>query len=78
LFGALALAACGDDATRAGERSDRLATLPIAAGSVTTSGTRGSYMAVQFHSRIRPGDGVGVDAGYYCARIRCVMRWVAA
>ena len=71
LFGALALAACGNDATSAGERSDRLATLPIAAGSVTTSGiSAGGYMAVQFHvahSSLVSGVGVVAAGPYYCA-----------
>jgi poly(3-hydroxybutyrate) depolymerase len=71
LCGALALAACGDDTTRASRRGDRLATLPIAAGSVTTSGiSAGGYMAVQFHvahSSVVGGVGVVAAGPYYCA-----------
>jgi poly(3-hydroxybutyrate) depolymerase len=67
---ALGLAGCGDD-DAARERGDRLAALPIAAGSVTTSGiSAGGYMAVQFHvAHSSTVSGVGVLAAgpYYCA-----------
>jgi poly(3-hydroxybutyrate) depolymerase len=52
-------------------RGDRLAALPIAAGSVTTSGiSAGGYMAVQFHvahSSLVNGVGVVAAGPYYCA-----------
>ncbi len=71
LFGALALTACGDHATSASKNGDRLAALPIAAESVTTSGiSAGGYMAVQFHvahSSLVSGVGVVAAGPYYCA-----------
>jgi poly(3-hydroxybutyrate) depolymerase len=71
LVGVLALTACDGGATRAGKRSDRLASLPVAAGSVTTSGiSAGGYMAVQFHvahSSVVSGVGVVAAGPYYCA-----------
>ncbi len=67
---ALALAGCGGsdaDATR----SDRLAPLPVAAGSVTVSGiSAGGYMAVQVHvahSALVNGVGVVAAGPYFCA-----------
>ncbi len=71
LFSALALAGCGDHDASAGKRGDRLAALPIAAGSVTASGiSAGGYMAVQFHvahSSLVHGVGVVAAGPYYCA-----------
>jgi len=71
LFGALALTACGDHETSTRKSSDRLAALPIAADSVTTSGiSAGGYMAVQFHvahSSLVNGVGVVAAGPYYCA-----------
>lgn len=65
------LASCGRDggAARAG---DRLAALPVAAGSVTVSGpSAGGYMAVQFHvanSALVQGAGIFAAGPYDCAR----------
>lgn len=70
LLGALALAGCGADSSKAGH-GDRLAALPIAAGSVTASGiSAGGYMAVQLHvahSALVNGVGVVAAGPYYCA-----------
>ncbi len=71
LSGVLALGGCNGSDNSAGPRGDRLAALPIAAGSVTTSGiSAGGYMAVQFHvahSSLVNGVGVVAAGPYYCA-----------
>ena len=71
LLGALALTGCGGNDAGADQHGDRLAALPIAAGSVTTSGiSAGGYMAVQFHvahSALVNGVGVLAAGPYYCA-----------
>ncbi|MEY2920225.1 MAG: hypothetical protein RL261_1530 [Pseudomonadota bacterium] len=71
LLGALALCACGGSEPDAGKHGDRLAALPIAAGSVTASGiSAGGYMAVQLHvahSALVNGVGVVAAGPYYCA-----------
>ncbi|MGL6223784.1 MAG: extracellular catalytic domain type 2 short-chain-length polyhydroxyalkanoate depolymerase, partial [Steroidobacteraceae bacterium] len=67
---ALALAGCGGGAPDAA-RSDRLAPLPVADGSVTVSGiSAGGYMAVQVHvahSSLVNGVGVIAAGPYFCA-----------
>ncbi len=71
LLSALALAGCGAGDSSAAKHGDRLAALPIAAGSVTTSGiSAGGYMAVQLHvahSALVNGVGVVAAGPYYCA-----------
>ena len=71
LSGVLALGGCNGSDGSAGPRGDRLDALPIAAGSVTTSGiSAGGYMAVQFHvahSSLVNGVGVVAAGPYYCA-----------
>ena len=71
LLSALALAGCGGGDSSAAKHGDRLAALPIAAGSVTTSGiSAGGYMAVQLHvahSALVNGVGVVAAGPYYCA-----------
>lgn len=71
LSGVLALGGCNGGDSSTGSRGDRLAALPIAAGSVTTSGiSAGGYMAVQFHvahSSLVNGVGVVAAGPYYCA-----------
>ena len=70
LLGALVLTGCGGDSSAA-RHGDRLAALPIAAGSVTASGiSAGGYMAVQLHvahSALVSGVGVIAAGPYYCA-----------
>jgi len=72
LFGALALAGCNGSDSGAQPRGDRLAALPVAADSITTSGiSAGGYMAVQFHvahSALVSGVGVVAAGPYYCAQ----------
>ena len=72
LFGALALAGCNGSDSGADPRGDRLAALPVAADSITTSGiSAGGYMAVQFHvahSSLVSGAGVLAAGPYYCAQ----------
>lgn len=71
LSGVLALGGCNGSDGSVGPRGDRLDALPIAAGSVTTSGiSAGGYMAVQFHvahSSLVNGVGVVAAGPYYCA-----------
>jgi poly(3-hydroxybutyrate) depolymerase len=67
-----ALVACGSgDDRRAPGPTDRLASVPVAADSVTVSGfSAGGYMAVQFHvahSSLVQGAGVFAAGPYYCA-----------
>ncbi len=72
LSGALMLAGCSSSDSSADPRGDRLAALPVAAGSITTSGiSSGGYMAVQFHvahSALISGVGVLAAGPYYCAQ----------
>jgi len=70
LIAALVVAGCGGgDADAA--RGDRLAPLPVTAGSVTVSGiSAGGYMAVQVHvahSSLVNGVGVVAAGPYFCA-----------
>ena len=71
LPGVLALPGCSGGDSSAVAQDDRLAALPIAAESVTTSGiSAGGYMAVQFHvahSSLVNGVGVVAAGPYYCA-----------
>ena len=71
LLSALVLTGCGSGDSSAARNGDRLAALPIAAGSVTASGiSAGGYMAVQLHvahSALVNGVGVVAAGPYYCA-----------
>jgi poly(3-hydroxybutyrate) depolymerase len=71
LLGSLALAGCGAGDSGAAKDGERLSALPIAAGSVTTSGiSAGGYMAEQLHvahSALVNGVGVIAAGPYYCA-----------
>lgn len=71
LLGALVLTGCGAGDSSEARDGDRLAALPIAAGSVTASGiSAGGYMAVQLHvahSALVNGVGVVAAGPYYCA-----------
>jgi poly(3-hydroxybutyrate) depolymerase len=72
LSGVLALTGCNGSDSSAGPPSDRLAAVPVAADSLTTSGiSAGGYMAVQFHvahSSLVNGVGVLAAGPYYCAQ----------
>ena len=71
LLSALVLSGCGAGDSSEARQGDHLAALPIAAGSVTTSGiSAGGYMAVQLHvahSALVNGVGVVAAGPYYCA-----------
>ncbi len=72
LLGVLVFSGCSGSDSSAGPQGDRLAALPVAAGSITTSGiSAGGYMAVQFHvahSALVSGVGVLAAGPYYCAQ----------
>jgi poly(3-hydroxybutyrate) depolymerase len=71
LSAAVMLAGCGNDDSATASQRERLAALPVAAGSVTASGiSAGGNMAVQFHvahSALVNGVGVVAAGPYYCA-----------
>jgi poly(3-hydroxybutyrate) depolymerase len=71
LAGVFALGGCSGSDSSAGPHGDRLAALPVAVDSITTSGiSAGGYMAVQFHvahSALVSGVGVVAAGPYYCA-----------
>ncbi len=70
--GVLALSGCNGRESSADPQVDRLAEVPVAAGSVTTSGiSAGGYMAGQFHvahSSLVGGVGVLAAGPYFCAQ----------